>query len=489
MAGEKICRVCRTQYPADANFCLKDASELVGVDAEPDAGLVGVVLGGKFRVLRRIGGGGMGDVYEAEHQKLQKRVAIKMLHRQFLENQEALDRFEREARLAASIGHPGIVEILDFDHAPDGSHFMVMEYLQGVELRSVLHEEECIEPVRAVRIAAQVADALGAAHERGVIHRDLKPENIMVMRRGTNEVVKVLDFGVSKMRSEGAHLTRTGMIVGTPYYMSPEQARGDADVDNRTDVYSIGAVLYEMLTGKVPFYAAELHTVLMKIMMEDPAPPRELKPSIPNSIEAVTLRAMAKDREARPSSCQALHDELMSAVSGASAAFASTLAGVSMTAPASLSQRAIPIAGATADAPRLSAPHGVARREAAPLWSREIRVGPLLVGLVLLLGLGFWFFSSPSEGGASPTGRVTIHFEAIPVWTHVSREGKALCNTPCSLEFSRDQKPFEATFTYEGYISQKRLVAMDQDREIFVSLQPLTEAPLQKRPAADSKRR
>ncbi|MEK6606977.1 MAG: protein kinase [Myxococcota bacterium] len=529
MASGKICRVCRATYPPDAKFCLNDATDLDVQDPTREGGIFGAVLGGKYRVLRRIGGGGMGEVYEAQHEKLGKHVAIKVLHAEFNRNSEAISRFQREAQIAASIGHPHIVDISDFDTTPDGSHFIVMELLDGEELRKVMQREKRLPVRRACAILAQVADALGAAHERGIIHRDLKPENvILVARHGSRDFAKVLDFGISKVRSDGANLTKAGMIVGTPYYMSPEQARGDADVDGRADVYSMGALLYEMLTGVVPFQASEIHGVLVKILTEEPQPPRAHVPDLPPAVEMVVVHAMAKDRRLRYPTCAAFAQELMASagMSGQASfgaeAFLDTvslpsplpagathpsgglrqprpptpapLAARSATPPAAgrpqtprpAGQRTTnPAASSAASWPSTPGPVAVTVRRPGTARKRlDLRRFAIVggVGGLLLMLVLFSIYLSHSVERAVATARsdqLYVEFEAIPTLTTVYRGDKRLCDTPCQMEFSRGAPSFEVEFRHTGYLSQKRKVILDgEHRTIHVQLEALTIAPL-----------
>jgi serine/threonine-protein kinase len=217
--------------------------------------LVGSVLADRYEILRRIGEGGMGAVYEARHTVIGKRVAVKVLLEKFLEKPELVARLLQEARLASSIGHENIVDVTDFGTTADGRGFVVMEFLEGESLAQLVIRDAPLPVERSLRIARQVASALGAAHDKGIVHRDVKPENVYLVRRADADYVKVVDFGVSKAvhtREEGPEwqrLTRTGMVLGTPLYMSPEQARGGEDIDARADIWAVGVLLYECLTG------------------------------------------------------------------------------------------------------------------------------------------------------------------------------------------------------------------------------------------------
>jgi serine/threonine-protein kinase len=306
----KSCRVCQRTYAGGETFCPGDGSRLfihtAGAELAPDA-LVGATLDNRYRVLRLLGEGGMGRVYEGEHLLIERRVAIKVLREDFTRRPDVVERFRREAKSASRIGHPNIVDVLDFGEAPNGASYFVMELLQGEDLADVLSRYGQLPPERAVLIAFQCCHALAAAHDKGVVHRDMKPENVfLVEREGAPDFVKLVDFGVAKMSEldalkEGSgKLTRTGVIFGTPEYMSPEQAAGHAP-DHRADIYALGITLYELLTGRVPFEGASFMSVLTKHANKALPPLRELNPNVNASpeLEAVVLRALTKDREAR----------------------------------------------------------------------------------------------------------------------------------------------------------------------------------------------
>src|SRR4051812_834592 len=216
----------------------------------------GDVIDGKYRIVRLIGEGGMGAVYEGENIRIHRTVAIKVLHAGVAENQDAVQRFEREAQAAGRIGSEHIVEVLDLGDLPDGSRFMVMEFLEGTTLSDRIVSRGRISARDSARLVSELLDGLGAAHQAGIIHRDLKPANVFLLssKQGRADFVKILDFGVSKFSvlSDDMSMTSTGAVVGTPYYMSPEQAKGAKFIDARSDLYSVGVILYESITGQVP---------------------------------------------------------------------------------------------------------------------------------------------------------------------------------------------------------------------------------------------
>ena len=268
---------------------------------------MGTVLAGRYEVLRRIGEGGMGAVYEARHTVIDKRVAVKVLLERLVEKRELVGRLLKEARLASAIGHENIVDVTDFGTTEDARSFVVMEYLDGEPLSSLLAREAPLPAIRCLHIIGQVASALEAAHAKGIVHRDIKPENIFLIRRGDDDFVKVVDFGVSKAvrtADEGPdtlRLTRTGTLFGTPLYMSPEQARGADDIDERADIWAVGVVFYECLTGEVPFRANNYLQVIAQVLNSEAMPPSRMLPElgIPAAVESVVMKALAKDRTLR----------------------------------------------------------------------------------------------------------------------------------------------------------------------------------------------
>ena len=271
-ALRKICPACSTPYHAAATFCQLDGTALVEQEMSLDP-LVGTRLLEQFDVLEAVGSGGMGTVYRA-HQASQRRdVAIKILHRDLAKNQDAVRRFQREARVASSLDHPNLVDVYLFGELPDGSLYLVMEYLEGRTLAQALFEDGPFPLARALRVAHAVALGVGAAHRQGIVHRDVKPENIMLVARdGDPDFVKVLDFGIARLLwDEQSHVTQSGVIFGTARYISPEGASGEA-TDARSDVYSLAVLTYQLLTGSVPFDDTSPVALLMKHLRQKPPP-------------------------------------------------------------------------------------------------------------------------------------------------------------------------------------------------------------------------
>lgn len=263
---------------------------------------IGSIFDRKYRLTRLIGEGGMGAVYEAEHTLIERKVAVKVMHAEFSSSEEVVNRFFREAQASSAIGHPNIVEIFDVGQEEDGTAFIVMELLRGRTLSSKLKKDGAMEPRRATAVILQVLSALAASHEKGIIHRDLKPDNVFlaVDNRGRHEV-KLLDFGIAKIQFEtdgDPGLTKTGTVLGTPNYMSPEAARGK-EIDGRIDIWAAGVMLYEMLSGRLPFKGSSYNEVLSEILLEIPEPVAEAAPNLPPELVKVIEKAMQKDRDVR----------------------------------------------------------------------------------------------------------------------------------------------------------------------------------------------
>ena len=265
----------------------------------------GEIIDGKYRTIRLIGEGGMGAVYEAENIRIHRKVAIKVLHAGVAETAEAVQRFEREAQAAGRIGSEHIVEVLDLGNLPSGDRYMVMEFMDGDSLSGRIQKKGRLSPAELYPIAHQLLAALDAAHGAGIIHRDLKPDNVYLLRSrsGVADFVKLLDFGISKFNQlsgdSGFGMTRTGAVMGTPYYMAPEQAKGAKDMDHRVDLYAAGVILYESVTGEVPFNADTFNELLFKIVLEEPRPVQQLAPEIDPGFAAIINKAMAREPSAR----------------------------------------------------------------------------------------------------------------------------------------------------------------------------------------------
>lgn len=280
--------------------------------------LVGATIANKYRIQRLLGHGGMGSVYKAENMAIGRTVAVKVLHRHLADDGITVSRFHNEARAAASVGHDHVVDVLDMGIEANGTSFLVMEYVRGKSLEKVLRRDGPLEPRRAAIIAGQVLAGLGALHARGVVHRDLKPENVLLtVKHGQKDYVKVFDFGVAAFiegvweASQRQDLTPSGRTMGTPFYASPEQLAGEKARDARIDLYAVGVMMFEMLTGHRPFESKSFVELCRSIQFDAPPPMRVFRKDVPAELEAVVRRALSKDPAARYTDAYAMVEALV----------------------------------------------------------------------------------------------------------------------------------------------------------------------------------
>lgn len=313
LASMKICGQCSSRFSGDARFCPFDGEPLrLATESDHvEDPLLGTVVDDRYEVQEILGEGGMGTVYRVRHRILERPFALKVLRADLSRDSDLGVRFTREAKAAASISHPNVVQITDFGNLPSGQPYFVMEHLVGDSVNSIIGKGGPLPAARAVRMLMQIVDALTAAHAAGIVHRDLKPDNIFVCRNPSgDDLVKVLDFGLAKVAGQ-SRLTKAGLVFGTPYYMSPEQASGGT-IDERTDIYALGVVMYEMFTGRVPFEADTYMGVLTKHLYVEPTPPSVLlgEPAELGALEQVILRCLEKKAEKRYATMAALAAEL-----------------------------------------------------------------------------------------------------------------------------------------------------------------------------------
>jgi serine/threonine-protein kinase len=315
------CPTCGRNYPVDLKICPEDQSPLQAdatiAESAPTDPLLGHTLDDKYYLEERLGIGGMGTVYRARHLLIDRPVAVKVLNQRFVEDEAARTRFRREARAAGRLQHTNAVTVTDFGESRDGYVYLVMELLEGRNLRDVLAKEAPLDAARSVSLMLQISAAVAAAHEAGIIHRDLKPANIFVVQRAdVPAVVKVLDFGIAKLAAESYEdddlnpLTQIGAMIGTPRYMSPEQCNG-AELTPAADVYSLGIILYEMLSGAVPFSGTSPLAIAMKHTSEAPRSPRDFVSSIPPALEQMVLHTLEKRPQDRPANAAEFREELL----------------------------------------------------------------------------------------------------------------------------------------------------------------------------------
>lgn len=479
----------------------------------------------KYRLVRLLGEGGMGTIYEAEHTLINRRVALKVLHPDLVAQPEALERFVREAQAASSIGHPNIIEIFDVGREPDGAAFMVMELLKGRDLGSALCLEGAIDPGRAVDICLQILSALHEVHRKGIVHRDMKPENIfLTIDDRMREVVKILDFGIARVEQladtqESLSRTRTGVVLGTPYYLAPEQARGLRRFDHRVDLWSVGVMLYEMLSGARPFEGANYNEILSAILLDEPRPLREVAPRIPDRLAAITDRALRKNPDERHATAGEMLADLLP-LHDSSRGFNSSVeihlrrhdrvSGEFAAGAASRPRDSLPtspsgwLLNSDIPEPRQGSSTGRGFRLRPALIAAG---GALAAGLVVALGLGLLHGEptvtpSPAEpaatvaepaveGTAEPTApepvlpeRIRIEVDGLPAGARVTLDGRDLA-LPGEVE--RTGEPSILSVTAAGYVPLTRAVVLDRDLRLSLPLERL-EPVVENRPDRPSKR-
>lgn len=356
----KTCPTCQAGYPTNFAVCPQDGTPLVEVGLWSP----GSVIRGKYRILNKIGQGGMGAVYKALHVTFDELRAIKVISAELIHDQLFVKRFQHEAVITRKLQHPNAVRVDDIDEAEDGRPFIVMEYIEGQSLRKLIEEQGAMPVDRACSVIKQAAEALDAAHRLGMIHRDIKPDNIVLIQTPEGEQAKVLDFGIAKIKEGGSGetggmtLTGTGVVIGTPQYMSPEQAmgkRGD-QLDGRSDLYSLGIVMYQTLTGELPFKADTTMEMLIA-HLQQPAPNvRAVRPElhIPDPIAQIVMRLLEKKPEHRPRTARALIEEIEAAESAASG-----VAETQVVTPLAIHEQPI---GMPPAAPAAPMPRSVSRR-------------------------------------------------------------------------------------------------------------------------------
>jgi serine/threonine protein kinase len=494
-AGKDACPLCGGQHDPDSLVCPITGLSLRFSDPERAVGQV--IGGGKYKLLRLIGRGGMGSVYEALNQQIDKHVAIKVLLPESSRIEQVTERFKREARSAASIGHENIVDIYDLDTTEDGVVYIVMELLSGCDLADLLKSCRCLPVERVCTIGVQTARALGAAHERGIIHRDMKPENIFLTRRKSGEVVKIVDFGIAMIKEHGSlsRLTTDGILLGTPYYMSPEQARGSKDLDHRVDTYALGAVLFEALTGTVLFGGETYLEVISKHQIEAPPLLEERKPdlAVPRQVDSLIMAMLQKDPAKRPATMEEVEKALLpfSAERRASTApdtgdrhegFAETMAD-------------------TGRSPLVSSPSTDGKLHTTPVqWEETAVSGKLLTSkrITAIALIAFLFIvstlavilvmnrnrkekadpvtypisSAPvtKKTAGEPSARITLSIAASPPEAVIKLNGKALQGNPVEVKVPRSSDEATITAEAQGYLSEIRKVTLDKDRTIPIAL-------------------
>jgi len=489
---------------------------------------------GNYKILAQIGEGGMGAVFLAEHPLIGKKVAVKVLHAELSRVQDAVSRFFTEARAVNAIGHENIIDIADFGSTPEGETYFIMELLEGDTLAQRMRRTGPMQLPLANEIMTQVCSALSAAHAHGIVHRDLKPDNIFLCQRGGRDTfVKVLDFGIAKLivDTPGSAKTRTGVVIGTPHYMSPEQCTGKGIIDARSDIYSVGLILYEMLTGRLPFEAESFAELLVAHLTQAPTPPRALNYGIPDYVQTVILRCLEKDRDKRYSTIDEVSAALISgspgAVAGMEAPTAVGMPPMTGSAPAPIGATVAvptPVTGvplATAVAPVTATPPipqttmtasagqmettagSVApppKKSIMPLALASAVGGLAIVAAAILLTRGADQTKQPAEAAAAAApapveapapapaapapaaqpvkSTVSARIESTPKGASVYRRADRvlLGQTPVTLDLPKANDALELDLKLAGHVTQTTKVTPDRDLSVSVVM-PRERAP------------
>jgi len=458
----------------------------------------------------------MGVVYLAEHPVIGKKVALKAIHPELSRNAEVVSRFVTEAKSVNQIGHEHIVDIADFGTTPGGEFYFIMEYLQGESMADRLKREGRLDATRAMVIGAQIADALDASHEHGIIHRDLKPENIfLVARGGSKDFVKVLDFGLAKLvdtEEKVSHKTRAGSVMGTPYYMAPEQCEGKTEIDHRADIYSLGVLLFEMLTGKVPFGGDGYGEIIVKHITMPPPSVRSLVPELTPELDLILFRALAKDRTQRFQTMAELRDALLDPNRYASAAPAvavpDDLSGVARAA-SPMARSEMDISSKMGQGANFGSGNGIVRQTGtAPSTFRQ-GMGEIIedltpqrktsrallfaamacvTGAVVAMATQSRHDARPPAPVAALPSRpatVRVNFNSDPDGAMISTgDGKTLGLTPLSIEVPYSDSAVEYIFKKQGFETKTMYIVPNLPSPLFATMQEIEAPAVAPAPAA-----
>jgi serine/threonine-protein kinase len=489
---------------------------------DADQALVGTVLNGTYRLQRLIGRGGMGAVFEASHERLPKSYAVKLLRADVLDP-EIFERFRREAQIASSLGEEHIAEVHDFNHTEEGKPYMVLEFLEGEDLGARIARVGRLSVEQTVSVVEQACSAMAAAHAKDIVHRDLKPANIFLCKRqDRDDFVKILDFGISKVLTSSTAATRTGLLIGTPNYMAPEQAEGrQADIGPRTDIFSLGVILYECLTGKVAFDSQTVPGIFYQVCHAQPMPIRSYASEVPEGVTRVVERAMAKLPKERYPDVVSLRHELLACIGARPATKTGPLVADWVTSETMVSGK-IPTVG-TAQTTLTTSASEFLRAPARRSWM------PMGIGLALIAaaGMGWWFAnrggtdrasetsasrpavepstppgaSGPQQGappGAPPAAasapavaHVRLTISSRPAGAVVFREGVdfPLGTTPIELQVPAGTEPLPLVLRKPGFRDQIEQVVPSQSVVLDVALVAVPRAAAPAAAASEGKRK
>ena len=447
MSDQKTCPTCGTEYPLSERFCPRDGTALRS--ASPTADLLGQVVADRYHILKKLGEGGMGTVYLAEHVKMGRKSALKVMNPGMNTDPDAIARFNREASNASRLSHPNICGIYDFGETPDGLIYLAMEFIEGTSLTDLIEKDGSLQPSRAASIIHQTGDALQVAHDAGIVHRDLKPDNIMIARnRDGTDLVKVVDFGIAKASSSDAQkVTKTGMVVGTPEYMSPEQLAGDK-LDGRSDIYSLGLVAFNCVTGKLPFPSESAQEAMIMRLTDRPRTLAEMAPGTewPAAVQECMDRGLARDAADRYQSAAEFGRDFAEAVSEmpetVAAEGATMVIGAQSAGAANAATRPLPatrVAGG-AKSPAKGVP-------AAPAATKSKL--PMLVGAGVLVAAAVtgWAMWPKADSTATPPASVASAPDTGAVPSGSSGTQTTPGSTPLSAPLNPEKTPPRATPT------------------------------------------
>lgn len=473
----KVCPDCSNEYDDDLTHCPHDGTplQLPEWQNNPPTDLVGRKVAGRFEVKELLGAGGMGSVYLAIQEPVGRRIALKVLNDELNRDSESVSRFRREAKAASLLKNPHTVTLYDFGQDEDGLLFLAMELLEGETLSDRLKRVDRLEWQNVLEFARQITESLSEAHQAGIVHRDLKPDNIFITHNGSQrERLKVLDFGIARLLKsvEGTEsLTQKGIIFGTPGYMSPEQAKG-IEVDSRADLYALGVILYELLSGSPPFTSESIVMLLSQHITEEPEPLHEREPSVPKPVSDLVMRLLEKEPDARAQSAQELLVEIESLM------------------------RPLPLTQPTPTTE--TSQTDTASQEAAPSRSSWAMILVIVV-LAAIAVVGSVLFTSsfqdqpqtPSEGPprlptqpasttpGSPEGQtaelVDIELAATPSEARFWLDGELLGTSPYTIQREQSDTPHRLVVKAPGHATIERVLRFDRSRAVELALRPLPE--------------